>query len=169
VPGPSFDFSYECTAGLARVILRREFSRRLPRPLLSVAVLVALASAPISQSESSWLNGWICGILVGWVILWLVLLVKLYQSSRSVLEAYVGHRISIHLDAHGLRISSPVHTSESPWWAIASVRESAQALFLVRKGVQGATVLPHEALSADAVAFIKTSIGAATRPSNGST
>lgn len=165
----SFDFSYECTASLARAILRREFSRRLPRPLLFAAALVAVAFALISESESSWLNGWICGILVGWVILWLVLLVKLYQSSRSVLEAYIGHRISIHLDAHGLRISSPVQTSESPWWAIASVRESAQALFVVRKGVQGTAVLPREALSADAVAFIRASVGAATHPSGGRT
>ena len=161
----SFDFSYECTAPLADAILRREFLKRLVALLGISAILAAVALILVGQSEFSWLGGWIYGILVGSTTSWGVLLAKLYQSSSNGLKAYVGHQISIHLDERGLRITSPLQDSQCPWWAVISVKESPQALFLTRRGALGQVILPLEVLSEEAVAFVKTSVSGAKLPS----
>ena len=156
----TFDFSYEYTRAFAARLARRELMTRHLGFLISLVFFLFLAWVLAGESDLNWLSGFFAGIVCAFVYGY----IRWYRRCLATAAPYVGKVISVHLNATGLRIVSPVATSEVAWSAVVSVRPTPEALLIMPEGrEENGVPIPREALSPEATAFILSSIAAADR------
>jgi hypothetical protein len=154
----TFDFSYEYTRAFATRLARRELLTRHLGFLISLAFFLFVAWALAGESDLNWLSGFFAGIACAFVYVY----IRWYRRCLATAAPYAGKVISVHLNAAGLRLVSPVVASEVAWSGIVAVRRTPEALLIMSEGrEENGIPIPSEALSPEAMAFVVSSVAAA--------
>jgi len=154
---PIFDSTYDYTPALAARFARRELRGRYGGFLIVLVVGAATSLLCLRDSSLYWLSGFVMGLVGAYSIM----LIKWYRHSVATAAAYSSGPIGVHIDASGIRLSSPLLNSECPWSSVASVQRVPEGFLLVRKGSLQAVPLPDEALTPDSSAFVVAAVRSA--------
>ncbi|MFN7987928.1 MAG: YcxB family protein [Thermoanaerobaculia bacterium] len=150
----AFDSSYDYTPALVARFARSELRSRYGGFLMALGMAFAWSLLCLRSSTLVWLSGFLMGFVAAFgVMLW-----KWYRGALASASVYAGAPISVRLDTAGIRLSSPVLTSECPWSSVAALHRLPEGFLLVRKGSQQAVPLPREALSPEAAAFLVSAV-----------
>jgi hypothetical protein len=152
-----FDSSYEYTPALAARMARRCLRFQYGGFLITLIPPFLFGIYLMSDHAYHWLSGFLCGA----VFSLLLSLINWYRAAVGAARIHAGDPISIHLDSGGLRLSSSLLTSASPWQSIAAVHRIPEGLLLSQRGSAHLVPIPMQALTPESIAFIMSCVRAA--------
>ena len=144
---PIFTASYRHTGPLLRRFYIGELWRTQGGWLLSVPLALGVAIWSSLNPDYWWFSGFLAGAALSYIGL-------LYSGYRRAQRYRLDHVVNTTITDDGLHFNFASATSDVPWSAITSVRQTPDGLILSSRASARPILLPYDALSSEASTFV---------------